>query len=372
MALKIFAFSLILSIYFIKANGQFEGDTCNNNNKEGVCTNIRNCKTAIDDIKNQRGPPKLCSFETADPIVCCMDNVKTTTYQPPVATTSTRRPTTSTTEYVPPVYDYVMNDKVPVIDDGCEPLPANMTAPKTGQKAWDKCIEYQQNLVFPCERGVALTGKKARTYKCRHNAIDLIVGGVAATTAEFPHMALLGYGKDESSVQWLCGGSILSERFILTAGHCTSTRDLGKVAYARIGIQRRTDPIDSQRLYKVKNIIKHPEYYPPYRYNDIALLQVDRDMLLDQFAVPACLDLGSPNVYDKALASGWGATQNRGANADELQKVILEKFSTSECNKMFPPMRLMRNGFDEKTQICYGDKNMSKDTCQVNILHVLC
>ncbi|CAH0730377.1 unnamed protein product, partial [Brenthis ino] len=183
---------------------------------------------------------------------------------------------------------------------------------------------------------------------------------IAATFKE----ALLGYGKTESSSQWLCGGTIISERYILTAGHCTSSRDFGNVTYARTALQRRTEPINSLRTYKIKNIIKHPEYNPPHRYNDIALLEVDRDMQLDQFAVPACLDLGSPNTYDRALASGWGATKNRGSNADELQKVVLEKFSTGECSELFPSMRLMVNGFDEKTQICYGDKNMSKDTCQ--------
>lgn len=43
----------------------------------------------------------------------------------------------STTEYVPPMYDYVLNDKVKPEEDGCEALPPSMTAPKTGQKAWD-------------------------------------------------------------------------------------------------------------------------------------------------------------------------------------------------------------------------------------------
>ncbi|CAH0730385.1 unnamed protein product, partial [Brenthis ino] len=359
MSLKNIAYFILCAVIHIK--GEYEGDACVNQDMEGICMNIRKCKSAIDDIRNHRATPKLCSFTSTDPIVCCMDNPKKITYQPPVATTNRPR---STTEYVPPMYDYVLNDKVKSEEDGCEALPPSMTPPKIGQKAWDKCIEYQQKYVYPCERGVDLTGKMARTNKCKHSVIDLIVGGVAATEAEFPHMALLGYGKTESSSQWLCGGSIISERYILTAGHCTSSRDFGNVTYARTALQRRTEPINSLRTYKIKNIIKHPEYNPPHRYNDIALLEVDRDMQLDQFAVPACLDLGSPNTYDRALASGWGATKNRGSNADELQKVVLEKFSTGECSELFPSMRLMVNGFDEKTQICYGDKNMSKDTCQ--------
>ncbi|XP_050359624.1 serine protease snake-like [Nymphalis io] len=358
-------FKVLISFIFlflVQINGQYEGDKCTKNDMEGVCTNIRNCKSAVDDIKNHRGAPKLCSFSSTDPIVCCLDNAKPTTYQPPVATTSTRRPNPST-EYVPPVYDYVMNNNDPNSQDECEAISANMTAKKTGQKAWDKCIEYQHKLVYPCEKGVALSGKLGRGNKCKHNAIDLIIGGVPAQFGEFPHMVLLGYEKKDSMV-WLCGGTLLSERFILTAGHCTSSREFGKVKYARTAVLRRTDPLDPSRFYKIRNVFKHPEYFPPSKYNDIALLETDRDMQLDELAVPACLDVGAPAAHERAQAAGWGATANRGAVADQLQKVVLEKFSTAECAELFPSERNLLNGFDENTQICYGDKNMSKDTCQ--------
>ncbi|XP_026489758.2 serine protease snake-like [Vanessa tameamea] len=360
MYCKVFVSYIFL--FVIQTNGQYEGDRCTDKGSVGVCTNLRNCKSAVDDIKNRRGNPSVCSFLGPDTIVCCVDKHSPTTYRPTVATTSTKRPD-PTKEYVPPVYDYVMNGDADASLDECEAIPANMTAKKTGQKAWDKCIEYQHKLVYPCERAVALAGKMGRGNKCKHNAVDLIVGGVPAAFNEFPHMVLLGYEKNDVMF-WLCGGTLLSERFILTAGHCTSSREFGKVKYARIGVLRRTDPLDPSRFYKIQNVIKHSDYLPPMKYNDIALLETDREMQLDELAVPACLDVGAPNAYGSAQAAGWGATLNRGATADQLQKVILEKFSTPECAEVFPPERKLPNGFDENTQICYGDKYMSKDTCQ--------
>ncbi|XP_034838004.1 trypsin-2-like [Maniola hyperantus] len=361
------AFKLLLLVFFVAyAEGQTdEGDKCTDRSTgmQGVCLNIRRCQTAIDAIRNKQGTPQLCSFASSDPVVCCMDRAPPTTARIPVATTSTQRPS-DTTEYVPPVYDYVLNTGGQKVTDECEPLLANQTVPKTGSKAFDKCIEYQEKYVYPCLKSVALTGKKARTNRCKHNAKDLIVGGVAASEDEFPHMALIGYGGDINSVQWLCGGSLLSERFVLTAGHCTFTRNLGEITYVRIGMLKRTDPLDISRVYRVKRIVKHPGYNSPHRYNDIALVETELEMTLGQFAVPACLDTDAPNNYQQALATGWGATQNRGATADQLQKVILQKFTTAECTSMFPPHRLMMEGFDANTQICYGDKNAQKDTCQ--------
>lgn len=48
----------------------------------------------------------------------------------------------------------------------------------------------------------------------------LIVGGKRANEKEFPHMAAIGYRDNNKKIIFGCGGSLISERFVLTAAHC--------------------------------------------------------------------------------------------------------------------------------------------------------
>ncbi|KAG6461208.1 hypothetical protein O3G_MSEX012468 [Manduca sexta] len=314
-----------------------ENETCNMKNGEvGICKNIRNCPSALENLR-KRIQPQLCGFDKTDPIVCCVESVTTPApTQPPIATTTKRL----------------------------------STHPQKGYMAQDlfsenECLEYQEKLVYPCEKSFSLSLNDAmeRKVKCHNNADDLIIGGQNASRNEFPHMALLGYG-EEPDVQWLCGGTLISENFILTAGHCISSRDVN-LTYVYLGALARSEVTDPSKQYRIKKIHKHPEFAPPVRYNDIALVELERKVPLDEWLKPACLHMGDETADDRVWATGWGLTEYKASSgANILQKVVLNKFSTFECILQYPPHRLMSQGFDVNSQMCYGDRSQSKDTCQ--------
>nr|WJJ70438.1 venom protein U-MPTX.16-Mc14 [Megalopyge crispata] len=242
-------------------------------------------------------------------------------------------------------------------DGECGPIESGLTTAKTGQKALDKCIEYQEKYIYPCENG-------KRANHCKHSPIaSRILGGTDTSRGEFPHMALLGYGHDAKTAYYQCGGSIISEKFVLTAGHCIYEPSHGQVEWVKIGIQSRSEPVDESKLYKIANIHSHPEFHTVNLRNDIALLEMDREMHLGEFAVPICLPVTSDD-YNEAMSTGWGFEGEDGDLTENLKKVTLPKYSKERCHVVFPDDDRLNRTYNEKIHLCYSDKTGQKDSCQ--------
>ncbi|XP_073963724.1 clotting factor B-like isoform X2 [Choristoneura fumiferana] len=349
---NLFSFFVIF-LCFKSVLTQRNGDLCNQNGVPGRCLRLRDCASAVNSPSTRRSLQR-CGFDGREPIVCCLDKSSGS----PVATPASVQSTT--TEYVPPLADY---SDVRAGGGTCAPISAKLTAQKTGRKAWDKCIEYQEQLLYPCERGVDFLGKLSRGNYCNHKVDELIVGGKEAKRDEFPHMALLGF-ENPSPDDPICGGTVISDKFILTAGHCTYTKG-SKVSTAKVGLLRRTENVPASNIYGISRIIKHPQYKPPSKYNDIALLQTDRQIQFGHTVIPACLDTGESGDASRASVTGWGDTAYLGSKADALLKVTLMKFESSECLRRYKVgQRHLEGGFNEASQLCYGDHTEAKDTCQ--------
>jgi len=99
-----------------------------------------------------------------------------------------------------------------------------------------------------------------------------------------------------------CGGSLISERWVLTVAHCFRGRN--QPTFARLGDQNLKDPNDADpKDYEIEKVIKHPQYSSHTKHNDIALLKLKQDVeFVFEYIRPACLQQPEDSFGAKLLA----------------------------------------------------------------------
>ncbi|KAL1398102.1 hypothetical protein pipiens_009239 [Culex pipiens pipiens] len=234
-----------------------------------------------------------------------------------------------------------------------------------GQRiAEKKCSEYrektiQTSMIIP----LTLNPRpiQIQRFNCS-KTVDLIVGGEAAKPGEFPHQALLGYADANApeGYRFDCGGSLISERFVLTAAHCFAK---GYPKIIRLGEHSLDDEYDNQVDFNIEKFYKHPNHRFKSAYNDIALIKLDQNVKFSKIIRPACLWTGSALNVSSVIATGFGLNDTAGDKADILQKVMLDFLDREQCDEKFGSLAKFPRGVVD-SQLCIGSKRGGKDTCQ--------
>ena len=98
-------------------------------------------------------------------------------------------------------------------------------------------------------------------------SLDRIVGGRESEAGQWPWMVALFI--DDA---WFCGGSIISEEWVMTAGHCA---DGAKSVEVMLGAHNvREDAEDGRMEIISTDIVQHESYNPFLIHNDIALIHL--------------------------------------------------------------------------------------------------
>lgn len=233
------------------------------------------------------------------------------------------------------------------------------------RKSEQKCEEFR-SLITESVEIIPLIPQfvptKLNSTKCDYDSVPLVLGGSPAGPGEFPFMAALGY-EVEGAIRYSCGGTLVSDRFVLTAAHCIRSQ-IGLPILVRLGdlnLKRDDDgakPVD----YNIESIKIHPNYKGSKKYNDIALLKLKKQVIFNKFIRPTCLGFSSEFGPEKPIALGWGQTSFQGESSDNLLKVELQLFDNQKCIESYPKELRLPNGIVD-TQVCAGDLSGKNDTC---------
>ncbi|CAB1433875.1 unnamed protein product [Pleuronectes platessa] len=187
-----------------------------------------------------------------------------------------------------------------------------------------------------------------------------IVGGQISREGEWPWQVSL-HIKGKGHV---CGASVLNHRWLLTAAHCV--QDSGSDKYSQpdqweamlgLHVQSQTNEWTVRR--NIKRIIAHEDYNPMTYNNDIALMELDEDVTLNQNIWPICLPSPTHDFPGGQVAwiTGWGATREGGSVALVLQKAEVRIINGTVCKNLMS---------DEVSagMLCAGVLKGGVDACQ--------
>ena len=166
-----------------------------------------------------------------------------------------------------------------------------------------------------------------------------VYGGKDAPPGAFPFqvsLILAEAKKGEEFSYHFCGGSLISDTWVLTAGHCVTSE--GEIVDPKgINVYLGSTDFKNGDRIAVKSIYRHPQYIADFTDNDVALLKLER-------APRKEVKVGKINLIDSAKDSsletpgteltivGWGTTE-QGSLSRNLRYTSVKMVDRAECNK---------------------------------------
>ncbi len=181
-----------------------------------------------------------------------------------------------------------------------------------------------------------------------------IIGGSDAGASDYGFMVALAF-RSGSSVFQFCGGTLITDRHVVTAAHCSAGIGIDEVAV----VGGTLDWASGGQVIGVDKITMHPKFtFDAAEGHDIAVWTLAEPMTFDGMTT---IDLLGDDTSALAAAGtlattvGWGVSDRA---SPLLQHVHVPIVAETACAEVYPTA----TSFD--TQICAGALEGGVDSCQ--------
>ncbi|KAM4606089.1 suppressor of tumorigenicity 14 protein homolog [Polymixia lowei] len=187
-----------------------------------------------------------------------------------------------------------------------------------------------------------------------------VVGGSDAGTGSWPWQVSLQmdrYGH-------VCGASLVSNRWLISAAHCFQDSDAIKYSDARswrafMGMRVMTTGASGAATRPIRRILLHPQYDQFTSDYDIALLELSAPVFFNDVVQPVCVPASSHafTTGTSCFVTGWGVLTEDGELASRLQEASVKIINRGTCNKLYDDAVTAR-------MLCAGNLQGGVDACQ--------
>jgi len=163
-------------------------------------------------------------------------------------------------------------------------------------------------------------------------AADRIVGGEEAQEHQWPWQVALFI--DDA---WFCGGSLISENYVLTAAHCADGASYFDVMAGAHNVRASSEP---HRVEVTSfNGWTHPQWDHSDLSNDLALVELPSPMAFNDYISPSCLPSkgDTANPGDLVSVTGWGKPSDNAGGISPVLRMVhdIPVMSNSDCNAVY-------------------------------------
>ncbi|KAI5632267.1 trypsin domain-containing protein [Phthorimaea operculella] len=222
------------------------------------------------------------------------------------------------------------------------------------------------------------------------STVDRIVGGVPVLIENHPWLVHIEYYDSTKNVfKKLCGGFLISGRYVMSAAHCFAGEVLNVAQPVNVILGEydttnegpdcvkinsgATVCTDGAISVPIERYRVHPEFVSDATRikNDVALIRLNRTVEFTKFIRPICLPTtditASPSSPLRFLATGWGAVKDRILNKyffqhqyelDGIKRHVdlphVDQMTCADTFKFLTPMHICA-GAEKGKDSCRGD-----------------
>ncbi|XP_062541695.1 uncharacterized protein LOC134209702 [Armigeres subalbatus] len=210
--------------------------------------------------------------------------------------------------------------------------------------------EFLQPEYMPQELTCGIPSVRGKPKKYLYNMLR-IIGGKTSRRGQWPwQVAILNRFKEA-----FCGGTLVAQRWILTAAHCVRKR-----LFVRLGEHNLQQSDGTEIEFRIEFSIKHPRYDKKTVDNDVALLRLPRDVERSTYVGYACLPerFQALPTGNTCTIIGWGKKRHSDdAGTDVLHEAEVPIITNDRCRAVYHDYTITKNMF------CAGHKRGRVDTC---------
>ncbi|TRZ05292.1 hypothetical protein HGM15179_021815 [Zosterops borbonicus] len=195
-----------------------------------------------------------------------------------------------------------------------------------------------------------------------------VVGGTGAEPGSWPWLVSIQHPWIPY-LRHMCGGSLISTNWVLTAAHCFDYIKKISMVYVVIGATQLSQPGPGAQVRHIKQVLRHQYYNPDDLSYDIALMELDHPVQCGPYIQLACVPNATLRLseLENCWVAGWGATTARSQDSsDHLQEAKVYLIDLKLCNSSF-----WYSGKIHTHNVCAGYPQGNIDTCQSLIVYAV-